>query len=249
MFDLSTTLILTIAATFFAAGIVKGITGMGLPTLAMGVLGSLISPLAAASLLLVPSFTTNVWQMIAGPNSVALVRRLWPMMLAIIIGTMLGVSWLTKGDTTITTGTLGACLSLYAAFTLLAHPFKVPQKLETWSSPVVGAITGFIAGATGVFVIPAVPYLQALGLEKDELVQALGLSFTISTIALALGLGVQGALVFDQLAISTMAIVPALAGMWAGQVIRRKISPVMFRRGFLICLLLLGLEMLLRPLF
>lgn len=249
MFDLSTTLILTIAATFFAAGIVKGITGMGLPTLAMGVLGSLISPLAAASLLLVPSFTTNVWQMIAGPNSVALVRRLWPMMLAIIVGTMLGVSWLTKGDTTITTGTLGACLSLYAAFTLLAHPFKVPQKLETWLSPIVGAITGFIAGTTGVFVIPAVPYLQALGLEKDELVQALGLSFTISTIALALGLGVQGALVFDQLAISTMAIVPALAGMWAGQVIRRKISPVMFRRGFLICLLLLGLEMLLRPLF
>jgi len=79
MFDLSTTLILTIAATFFAAGIVKGITGMGLPTLAMGVLGSQISPLAAASLLLVPSFTTNVWQMIAGPNSVALVKRLWPL--------------------------------------------------------------------------------------------------------------------------------------------------------------------------
>ncbi|WP_435657623.1 sulfite exporter TauE/SafE family protein [Brucella pituitosa] len=249
MFDLSTTLILTIAATFFAAGIVKGIAGMGLPTLAMGVLGSLISPLAAASLLLVPSFTTNVWQMIAGPNSAALIRRLWPMMLAIIVGTMLGVSWLTKGDTTITTATLGACLSFYAAFTLLAHPFKVPQKLETWLSPIVGAITGFIAGATGVFVIPAVPYLQALGLEKDELVQALGLSFTISTIALALGLGVQGALVFDQLAISTMAIVPALAGMWAGQIIRRKVSPVMFRRGFLICLLLLGLEMLLRPLF
>ncbi|QWK79530.1 sulfite exporter TauE/SafE family protein [Ochrobactrum sp. BTU1] len=249
MFDLSTTLVFTIAATFFAAGIVKGITGMGLPTLAMGVLGSFISPLAAASLLLVPSFTTNVWQMIAGPNSLALVRRLWPMMLAIIAGTMLGVSWLAKSDATITTSTLGACLSLYAAFTLLAHPFKVPAGLETWLSPIVGAITGLIAGATGVFVIPAVPYLQALGLEKEELVQALGLSFTISTIALALGLGVQGVLVLDQLAISTMAIVPALAGMWAGQVIRRKISPVIFRRGFLISLLLLGLEMMLRPLF
>lgn len=249
MFDLSTTLVFTIAATFFAAGIVKGITGMGLPTLAMGVLGSFISPLAAASLLLVPSFTTNVWQMIAGPNSLALVSRLWPMMLAIIAGTMLGAFWLTKSDITIATGTLGACLSLYATFTLLAHPFKVPAGLETWLSPIVGAITGLIAGATGVFVIPAVPYLQALGLEKEELVQALGLSFTISTIALALGLGVQGVLVLDQLAISTMAIVPALAGMWAGQVIRRKISPVIFRRGFLISLLLLGLEMMLRPLF
>ena len=249
MFDLSASLIVTIIATFFAAGIVKGVTGMGLPTMAMGVLGSLISPLAAASLLLVPSFATNVWQMVAGPNSVALIRRLWPMMLAIIAGTMLGASWLTKVDTTITTGTLGACLSLYAAFTLLARPVRIPRELEVWLSPAVGAITGFIAGATGVFVLPAVPYLQALGLEKDELIQALGLSFTVSTIALALGLGAQGVLVHEQLALSSMAILPAFAGMWAGQAIRKKISPAIFKRGFLICLLLLGLEMMLRPLF
>ncbi len=37
----------------------------------------------------------------------------------------------------------------------------------------------------GVFAIPAVPYIGALGLSKDELIQALGLSFTVWTIALA----------------------------------------------------------------
>lgn len=49
MFDLAPSVVVAIAATFFAAGILKGVTGMGLPTLAMGVLGTLISPLAAAS--------------------------------------------------------------------------------------------------------------------------------------------------------------------------------------------------------
>ena len=91
------------------------------------------------------------------------------------------------------------------------------------------------------------PYLQALGLEKDDLVQALGLSFTVSTIALAAGLEWRGAFQMDNLTMSALAIVPALAGMWAGQIIRSRVSPPTFRRWFLICLLLLGAEMLARP--
>ena len=110
--------------------------------------------------------------------------------------------------------------------------------------------TGSLAslGGTGVFVIPAVPYLQALGLGKDDLVQALGLSFTVSTIALAVGLGARGVFQLDDLALSALAVLPALGGMWAGQVVRNRISPVTFRRGFLVCLLLLGVEMSLRSL-
>lgn len=105
-----------------------------------------------------------------------------------------------------------------------------------------------MTGGTGVFVIPAVPYLQALGLTKDDLVQALGLSFTVSTIALAMGLGAHGAFQIDHLALSAAAVIPALAGMWAGQLVRNRISPVAFRRGFLVCLLLLGCEMATRSL-
>jgi uncharacterized membrane protein YfcA len=90
-------------------------------------------------------------------------------------------------------------------------------------------------------------YLQALGLAKDDLVQALGLSFTVSTIALAASLGVRGAFDNGNLALSVLAILPALAGMWAGQVLRSRIAPATFRRWFLICLLLLGAEMCLGP--
>jgi uncharacterized protein len=109
-------------------------------------------------------------------------------------------------------------------------------------------IAGVVKGATGVFVIPAVPYLQALGLEKDELVQALGISFTTSTLALAVGLLVRQAYDFDAFALSALAVIPALAGMWAGQLLRRAIRPATFRRWFLIALALLGSDMLLRGL-
>jgi uncharacterized membrane protein YfcA len=119
--------------------------------------------------------------------------------------------------------------------------------MERWLSPVVGLTTGMITGGTGVFVIPAVPYLQALGLNRDNFIQALGLSFTISTVALAIGLTRGGALHPGNVATSGLAIVPALMGMWFGQWIRQHISVATFRRWFLICLVLLGLELIIRP--
>jgi uncharacterized membrane protein YfcA len=118
--------------------------------------------------------------------------------------------------------------------------------VERWLSPVVGLTTGTVTGGTGVFVIPAVPYLQALGLNRDDLIQALGLSFTISTVALAIALARGGAFHFGSIATSALAIVPALMGMWFGQWIRQHIAAATFRRWFLICLVLLGLELTIR---
>ncbi|PZQ50851.1 MAG: hypothetical protein DI556_06995 [Rhodovulum sulfidophilum] len=249
MTDPSAPLLLAIAATFLFAGLVKGVTGMGLPTVAMGLLGALISPLAAASLLIAPSLVTNLWQLLAGPALGPLIRRLWPMMLAICAGTVLGASWLARGAAGPSTTLLGAALVLYAGYTLLARQPRVPARIEPWLSPLVGAATGAVTGATGVFVIPAVPYLQALGLSRDDLVQALGLSFTVSTLALAAGLGARGALGPGDLGLSLLALAPALGGMWIGQWLRGRISQAAFRRLFLIGLLLLGAEMALRPVF
>ena len=78
------------ALTFVLAGTVKGVTGMGLPTVAMGVLGVFMPPVAAASLLLIPSFVTNVWQLFTGPCFTGLLSRLWPMMLGVVVGTVAG---------------------------------------------------------------------------------------------------------------------------------------------------------------
>ncbi|TPL04707.1 MULTISPECIES: sulfite exporter TauE/SafE family protein [unclassified Mesorhizobium] len=247
MSDFSLLLTLTVAITFLLAGIVKGVTGMGLPTLAMGLLGTIMPPVTAASLLIVPSFVTNVWQLFAGPSFSAILRRLWLMMAGILIGTIAGSRLLASDNVKWTTAGLGAALIVYAAYSLLARQPVVPAKAERWSSPFVGFLTGLVTGGTGVFVVPAVPYIQALGLSRDDLIQALGLSFTVSTIALALGLASHGAFEAGYLALSSLAVLPALLGMWLGQALRQKISPATFRRWFLIFLVLLGVELLLRP--
>ncbi len=244
MTALSPSLILVAAATFFVGGVVKGVTGMGLPTVAMTILGGLVSPVTAAGLMIAPAFVTNVWQIFTGRSLRRLLARLWTMMAAVVAGTVGGASLLTGGDVRMTTSALVA----YAGFSLIAQPLSVPARFESWIGPVVGGATGLVTGCTGVFVIPAGPYLQALGLDKDDLVQALGLSFTVSTIALATGLASHGAWRLDNLALSSLAIVPSLAGMRAGQVVRNRVSPATFRRWFLIALIALGAEMALRPL-
>ena len=246
MLDFALWPIFSIGLTFFLAGIVKGVTGMGLPTVAMGLLGAFMSPVAAAALLIAPSFVTNVWQLASGPSFTALVSRLWPMMVGIVLGTVASSSVLVSNNTRWTTVGLGAALVIYAGFTLLARQLSVSARLEKWLSPLIGLTTGAVTGGTGIFVIPAVPYLQALGLSKDDLIQGLGLSFTISTVALAVGLAWRGAFQLDDLAMSSLAILPAMAGMWLGQAIRSRVSPAAFRRWFLICLLLLGTELILR---
>ncbi len=244
--NLDTTTLLMILTTFIVAGIVKGVTGMGLPTVAMGVLGLFMPPVIAAGLLILPSFITNIWQLLAGPDFRAIVKRLWPMMIAITLGTLIGIRLMTAGTGVWTTSALGLCLAVYAAYSLLARPISIPARLEPKLSPIMGLVTGLLTGGTGIFVVPAVPYIQSLGFSRDDLVQALGLSFTISTLALAAGLASQNAFHVEHLSLSALAVLPALLGMWLGQKIRHIFSPKTFRRWFLICLLVLGCELSLR---
>jgi uncharacterized membrane protein YfcA len=241
--------VIELALTFILAGIVKGVTGMGLPTVAMGVLGLLIPPAQAAALIIIPSLVTNVWQFMAGPDLRALLLRTWPMLLATAVTTLPAAALLTGGLAEHAATALGSVLIVYALVGLANVRLSVPRRREFWLAPLAGVVTGILTGATGVFVIPAGPYLQAIGLEKEELIQALGLSFTVSTVALAAGLAGHGAFHAGAAGASLLCTAPTLAGVFAGQWIRSKIDPVTFRRLFFLVLLLLGVDLVGRSLF
>ena len=235
-----------IAGVFVLAGFVKGVIGLGLPTISMGLLAVAMPPAEAASILIVPSLVTNVWQMLAGSNIGPIVRRLWPTMLGVCTGTWAGAGLMSGTYGRYGTALLGIALLAYAATGLTSLRLSVRAETERWLGPVVGAITGVITAATGVFVIPAVPYLQAIGLEKDDLVQALGLSFTVSTLALAVNLAAAGTFNFSLAGSAAVTLAMAAAGMWLGQVLRLHLSPATFRVWFFVGLLALGLYLLVR---
>lgn len=235
-------------AAFLLAGFVKGVTGLGLAIVPMAVLGLVMGPAEAAALLIVPILVTNLWQLAAGYSLVALLRRLWSLILAMCLGTWAGMGLLVADKSGRASIALGGALMLYAIVGLVGKRLRVPAQAERWLSPVIGAATGIVTAATGVFSIPAVPYLQALGLEKDELVQALGLSFTAATLALALNLAVNGVLQASVAGASLLAVLPAATGMLAGQWLRSRIRADVFQFYFLVALLVVGSDLALRAL-
>jgi uncharacterized protein len=228
------------APIFLLAGFVKGVIGLGLPTLSIGMLSFLMPPAQAASLLIAPSLVTNIQQMRPWARLTVLLQRLWPMLAGVVLGTLLGAGWLTGQNTRGAAAGLGAALVVYAALGLAKVRFRVAARRESWLAPLVGIATGLVTAATGVFVIPAVPYLQAIGLEKDDLVQALGLSFFISTLALWGALVMAGVGPSGPALGSLAMLVPALIGQVAGQAVRVRINADSFRFWFLVGLLGLG---------
>jgi uncharacterized protein len=236
---MSVPILIFIAGVFVLAGFVKGVVGLGLPAVSMWLLALAMSPADAASVLILPTVATNVWQMAAGPNLKPIIARLWAVLLGVICGTLAGAGWLTHGH--LGSALLGVALALYALSGLASIHFTIDRANEIWLGPIVGVTTGLVAAATGVFAMPAVIYLQAIGIEKEDLVQALGLSFTISSLALAVNLASVSALNLSLAPASVGALAVACVGMWLGQILRLRLRPQTFRLVFLLGLLALGL--------
>ena len=229
---------LVIGGVVLLAGCAKGLIGLGLPTISIGLLALVMPPAEAAALLVLPSLVTNVVQA-SGPELRALLRRLWPMLAMIVPGTLLGIGLLAGGGR-LALGLLGLALLGYAAWGLAAPPFRLAATSERLTGLPVGLAGGLLTGATGVFVMPVVPWLGALGLARDALVQALGLAFLVSTLALGLGLAWAGSFTAELAGGSALALAPALAGQALGSRLRGLIPPPLFRRLFFATLLALG---------
>ena len=241
-------ILFAVAGAFLMAGLVKGVIGMGLPTVGIGLLGLVMLPARAAAILIVPSLVTNIWQAFAGGSFLILLKRLWPLLLGVCIGTFIGATLLPRSGGGQATMWLGVALIVYALLGLFKVHFSVPPQTEVWLGLIIGAVTGAVTVATGVFAIPGVPYITALKLERDRLVQALGIAFTVSTITLAMALSHAGEINASLLWPSLVGLAFAAIGMGLGQLVRGRLRPETFRLFFFLGLLALGAHLALRGL-
>ena len=235
-----------VALTFLVAGFVKGVVGLGLPTVALAALTATLGLHPAMALVLAPSLATNLLQATRGGHGKAVVRRLWPYLLAAGLGIWLGVRILVVSDAALLSKLLGVMIVVYSLLSLARFKPCVRPSLEAWIAPPLGVINGVLTGLTGAFVVPSVFYLQALGLERNVLVQAMGTMFLFSTVCMALALGGHAFITVDLALLSSAAVIPAMGGMVVGRRLSRRLSEAMFRQLLFAALLFLGLYILLR---
>ena len=214
---------------------------MGLPTLSLAFMALLIDVPSAMALVLVPAFITNLWQALAGGHLGILTRRIWPFLLIAFVCTGLGGIAMVNTQTWMLTCALGIVLAIYSTSLLCGLKFRIGVKSETKYGILFGACNGVVTGLTGTFGIPGVQYLQSIGLGKDQMVQAMGILFLISSLGMGISL-LQNSYLSIQLGkMSVIALFPALAGMIIGQKIRAKTPEPVFRSSLLVVLLFLGI--------
>lgn len=234
-------LLLVIVVVFFLAGCVKGVIGMGLPLVTVGLLTAFIGLQPAIALTLAPAFLTNIWQGFSGKHNKTLLRRFWTFFIPTMLFTWPGTIALTHVNVTYLSGLLGALLVLSTALSLSRLRIHVPKRWESKLNPFIGATSGILAGMTGAFTVPGVVYLQSTQLRREELVQAMGILFTLSTVGLSISMGAQNLLTAELGLASIGAVVPTFTGVVIGTRIRKRTSERSFRLTFLVALGVLGI--------
>lgn len=245
---IDTTTLLIVAVTFLLAGTVKGVIGLGLPTISLALLTATLGLQPAMALMLAPSFVTNLWQAVTGGHARAILARLWPFLAAATATVWIGAAVAAPVDVALLSALLGGLLAIYAVIGLGRARLSMPPGSERWAGPLAGGLNGVLTGMTGSFVVPGVPYLLALGLPRAMLIQAMGVTFTLSTTALGLALAGRGLLSVDLGLQSLAAIPPALLGMVLGRRLRGRLPEAAFRKVFFVALLILGLYIIARSL-
>lgn len=236
------------AGAFMAGGLVKGVTGIGLPLVAVPVLAIGVEPAVAVALMCVPVTAANLWQLWQERAHLDRALRLWPVVLTLIPVTLFATGLLAGVDQALAAALLGAAVLLFCATQLLPAPPRIPPRAEPWVSPLVGAAAGLIGGVSNFFGPPLIMYLSALRLERDAFVAAIALLFVCGGLPLYGGLAARGVLDAQVALLSAAGAAPMFVGVLLGRRVRMHIPPETFQRVLMAVLALIGLNLLRRGL-
>jgi uncharacterized membrane protein YfcA len=244
--DLTLMTLLAIAGGLAAGGLVKGVTGMGLPLVAVPIMTLFVPVPVAVSIMSIPIIVANLWQGWQGGMWRQVVRRTWPLLAVQPFGMAAGVALLAWADPRIVIGVVGLLTLLFVAMAHYQPDVVISARQERWVVPTLGLCSGFSGGVSSLFGTPIAIYLFLLGLKKDEFVAAIGVTYAYGGIVLVLTLWAFGVLGMQLTAWSLLATPAVFAGMWLGQLLRRRLNADTFRMVVLAVLFIAGLNMLRR---
>ena len=233
------------AALVFSA-FIKGSLGLGFSTICLAILANVIELKTAISIVVLPSLISNLMVMISAGHWRISVATFWSMLLMAIPGMLLGLQLLRQEDNSLSLLVLALVLICYGIWGLLNSKHRLPISLISRLNPVVGLATGAVNGATGSQIFPIMPYLLALNISKEVLVQTINLSFTICSLIMLAGLFSFDALDTKSMFTYALGIAPVMLGVWVGNRVRERLSEQRFRQSVMILIVVLGFLLLLR---
>ena len=247
--DASPMLLIAAIAALLAGGIAKGILGVGLPMIALPLLYTSVPIREAIALMYGPVLVMNVWQTFQGGYFKIALKKFWPMMIAVILGTWLGAKTLVGIDSNLLQIVVGTTVIVFSLVNLLQPKLAIPERHALWISIIVGLIGGFFGGLT-LFIGPTViMFLVALRTPKDEFIGTVALVYLLGIIPTGITYVAEGVLRTEHIVPTLVACIPVFVGMLAGQWVRSRVNEVTFRKVLLIAMVVIGLNMVRQSLF
>jgi uncharacterized membrane protein YfcA len=239
-----------IAWCFFAlgcGGFIKGALGVGTPLLTVPMMALVLPPQMAIAIMAIPVVVANVWQFAQAERSMMVVRRFWPTLVGILVGTWVGVKILSTIDEHTLLIVVGIAVIAFALLQGSSYHFYLPETAVKPAGAVFGICSGLIGGISSFFGPMLVVYLISIrNLNKNQFVSAISFLYVSAVIPWAINLYLFGILDQTMLIYSMVATLPVSLGLIAGQRIRGHISETKFKILIIGILLASGASMLWR---
>jgi uncharacterized membrane protein YfcA len=137
-------------------------------------------------------------------------------------------------------------LVAYALWALSNRAFTLSREWERILKVPAGFCTGFVNGLTGSQVMPVLPYLMSLNLGKSTFVQAINISFTLSSLIMLGGMNRLGLLTSRTFLVAIAGLIPVLLTVYLAGRLQHRLSGALHRKLVLTFLLIMGLALLAR---
>ena len=248
MYGLDVEQILILAAAMVLGGLVKGVTGIGLPVVCVAILSNFFPITFVLGVIVVPIVLTNLWQAVHAGNPMAPIRRFWPMIACLLVTIYLTAKLVARMAPELLYGLVGIAVVVFAV-TSFIHPSRgLSPKTERWAGPLAGILGGLLGGISTLWGPPMMIYFVMLGLTKEVFIRTVGLVWFAGSIPLVAGYLENGLLTGEIAQVGALACLPGFAGLWLGTIARRYIDQETFRKVLLLALFVVGLNLIRRAL-
>ncbi len=205
-------------------GLVKGVTGMGLPLVTIPVLAEFLGVERAVLTMLIPSFVLNVYQVWRHRDANAELPELPRFLIAGVPGAVVGATVLYLASERFLTAMLGIWLMSYVLLRLARPEFSLTLASRMRWSALVGAGAGALQAATGIAAPIVAPYVDSLGLRPNAYVFAVAAAFGAFAGFHLLIVVVSSLYTVELLTQGVLAVFPAAAFIPVGMRVRRFVT-------------------------
>ena len=232
------------SVTYFIAGIIKGIIGIGLPTTGMAILCFFVNPITALGLNLIPMTISNLWQFYRADNRLQIIKEYKYFVISIIGFLLISSFFAAKIGNQLVSAIFGSMVLLFVITNSLSIKFEKIKVNDMKLQFVFGGLSGLIGGITSLWALPITIYLFIKDVSPKHFVDVSGFFILMGCFPVFFGYYSTDVLSNEMFKYGLTGALFSLIGFYIGEKIRGGIKKDLFKKLLLIFFTFIAIKMI-----